>query len=119
MARANRMSEVFVRSTFSDLKADRSAHPRAELDAWYARAYGLTRKQLRYILDPHSLSARELEDLLDPWEDPTCAGLHLLPAQAAEDFPGETFRVLKEKEEKQFSEFRARRFVLEAWGRLP
>ena len=25
---------------------------RAELDAWYARAYGLTRDELRYILDP-------------------------------------------------------------------
>ena len=28
---------------------------RAELDAYYARLYGLTRKQLRYILDPRSL----------------------------------------------------------------
>ena len=31
---------------------DRRAHLRAELDAWYARAYGLTRDELRYILDP-------------------------------------------------------------------
>jgi hypothetical protein len=29
------------------------------------------------------------------------------------DFPGETFRVLKEKEEKQFGEYRTRRLVLE------
>lgn len=43
---------------------------RAELDAWYARLYGLTRKQLRYILDRHGLSERELADILDPWEDP-------------------------------------------------
>jgi hypothetical protein len=30
----------------------RRALLRAELDAWYARAYGLTRDELRYILDP-------------------------------------------------------------------
>ena len=50
----------------------RRALLRAELDAWYARAYGLTRDELRYILDP--------------------ADVH------GPDFPGETFRVLKEKE---------------------
>jgi hypothetical protein len=33
-------------------------------------------------------------------------------------FPGKTFRVLKEKEEKQFGEYRTRRLVLEAWDRL-
>jgi hypothetical protein len=32
-----------------------------------------------------------------------------------EDFPGETFRVLKEKEIKQFGKYRTRRLVLEAW----
>jgi hypothetical protein len=31
-------------------------------------------------------------------------------------FPGETFRVLKEKEEKQYGEYRARRPILEACG---
>ena len=31
---------------------DRRALLRAELDALYARAYGLTRDELRYILDP-------------------------------------------------------------------
>jgi hypothetical protein len=36
----------------------RRALLRAELDAWFARAYGLTRKQLRYILDPADLTAR-------------------------------------------------------------
>ncbi|NPV48386.1 MAG: DUF559 domain-containing protein [Armatimonadetes bacterium] len=96
---------------------DRRAVLRAELDAWYARLYGLTRKQLRYILDPHGLSERELADILDPWEDPSCSGPHLLPAEPALDFPGETFRVLKEREEKQFGEYRTRRLVLEAWQR--
>ena len=35
-----------------------------------------------------------------------------------DDFPGETFRVLKEKEYKQFGEYRTRRLVLEAWDGL-
>ena len=34
------------------------------------------------------------------------------------EFPGETFRVLKEKELKQHGEYRTRRLVLEAWDRL-
>jgi len=60
-----------------------------ELDAYYARLCGLTRDELRYILDPKEVHG--------------------------EDFPGETFRVLKEKEVKQFGEYRTRRLVLEAW----
>jgi len=51
------------------------------------------------------------------WKHPSCSGPHLLPAAPAEDFPGETFRVLKEKEEKQFGEYRTRRLVLAAWAR--
>ncbi len=35
-----------------------------------------------------------------------------------EDFPGETFRVLKEREVKQFGEYRTRRLVLDAWDGL-
>jgi len=34
------------------------------------------------------------------------------------NFPGETFRVLKEKGEKQYGEYRTRRFVLEAGDKL-
>ena len=90
----------------------------AELDAYYARLYGLTRKQLRYILDPHGLSDAELADILDPWEDPTCAGPHLLPAHPTEDFPGETFRVLKNNDTAKYGDFRTRRLVLDAWARL-
>ena len=71
---------------------DRRAHLRAELDATYARLYGLTRDELRYILDP--------KDVRGP------------------DFPGETFRVLKEKEEREFGEYRTRRLVLEAWDMM-
>ena len=34
------------------------------------------------------------------------------------DFPGETFRVLKEKEERECGEYRTRCLVLEAWDKL-
>jgi hypothetical protein len=64
---------------------------RAELDATYARLYGLARDELRYTLR------------VDPKE------VH------GEDFPGETFRVLKEKEVRLHGEYRTRRLVLEAW----
>ena len=60
---------------------------RGELDAYYARLYGLTRDELRYTLR------------VDPKE------VH------GEDFPGETFRVLKEKEVKQFGCSAVRRGV--------
>lgn len=67
----------------------RRAQLRAELDAYYAQLYGLTRDELRYILDPKEVHG--------------------------EDFPGETFRVLKEKEVRLYGEYRTRRLVLEAW----
>jgi len=71
---------------------DRRARLKAELDAFYARLYGLTEEELRYILDPQDVFGK--------------------------NFPGETFRVLKEKEIKQFGEYRTKRLVLEAWENL-
>ena len=71
---------------------DRRALLRAELDAFYARAYGLDRDELRYILDP--------ADVKGP------------------DYPSETFRVLKEKEIRLHGEYRTRRLVLQAWDRM-
>ena len=71
--------------------AERSVF-QAELDAFYAHLYGLTRDELRYILDP--------SDVMGP------------------DYPSETFRVLKNNEIRQFGEYRTRRLVLEAWDRL-
>lgn len=70
----------------------RRAHLRAELDAYFALLYGLERDELRYILDP--------QDVYGP------------------DFPGETFRVLKEKEIKKYGEYRTRRLVLASYDRL-
>lgn len=71
---------------------DRRARLRAELDAYYARLYGLTRGDLCYILDPTSVMG--------------------------EDYPSETFRVLKQNELREFGEYRTQRLVLEAWDRL-
>ena len=65
---------------------------RAELDGYYAHLYGLTRDELRYILDPKEVFG--------------------------EDFSSETFRVLKEGEDKEFGEYRTRRLVLEAFDIL-
>ncbi|MGB9590911.1 MAG: hypothetical protein ACPL1K_00145, partial [Candidatus Kryptoniota bacterium] len=70
----------------------RRAYIRAELDAYYARLYGLSRDDLRYILDP--------QDLMGPY------------------YPSETFRVLKEKEIARYGEYRTRRLVLEAYDKL-
>ena len=64
---------------------DRRALLRADLDAFYARAYGLTRDELRYILDP--------ADVKGP------------------DYPSKTFRVLKEKEIRHHGEYRTRRLA--------
>lgn len=99
---------------------DRRAHIRAELDAYYAVLYGLNRKQLRYILDPADLTPKELGDILDPWEeitDPLDEEAYQARA-AASDFPSEAFRVLKDKETKQFGRHRTRRLVLQAWETL-
>jgi len=71
---------------------ERRARLKAELDAFFAKLYGLSEEELRYILDP--------QDVFGP------------------DFPGETFRVLKEKEIKQFGEYRTKHLVLEAWEKL-
>ena len=70
----------------------RRAQLRADLHAFHARAYGLTRDELGYILDP--------ADVKGP------------------DYPSETFRVLKEKEIRHHGEYRTRRLVLAAWDRM-
>jgi hypothetical protein len=70
----------------------RRALLRAELDAYYAKLYGLTRDELRYILDPADLYGQ--------------------------DFPSETFRVLKNNEIKKYGKYRTQRLVLEAWDKI-
>ncbi|MDX0442492.1 N-6 DNA methylase [Sinorhizobium medicae] len=65
---------------------------RAEIDAFYAVKYGLSRNELSYLLDPADVMGG--------------------------GYPSETFRVLKNKELKQFGEYRTRRLVLEAYDGL-
>ena len=71
---------------------DRRATLRAELDAFFARKYGLSRDELRYILDP--------------------ADTH------GESYPSETFRGLKRNEIERYGEYRTQRLVLTAFDRL-
>lgn len=70
----------------------RRAVLQAELDAIVAHLYGLSTDELRYILDP--------EDICGP----SCIN--------------ETFRVLKERELREYGEYRTRRLVLDAWYRF-
>ena len=71
---------------------DRRAQLRAELDAFFAKKYGLTEEEQRYVLDPAKVKGA--------------------------DYPSETFRVLKEKEIRLYGEYRTERLVLEAWKRM-
>ena len=68
---------------------ERRAILRAELDARYAKLYGLNEEELTYILDPSAVYGP--------------------------DYPSESFRVLKEKEIAEFGEYRTMRLVLEAF----
>ncbi len=71
---------------------ERRARLRADLDAFFARKYGLTRDELRYILDPADVKG--------------------------EGYPSETFRVLQANERRRYGEYRTQRLVLAAFDRL-
>ena len=71
---------------------ERRAVAQAELDAIFAHLYGLTTEDLRYILDPEDICGKG------------CIN--------------ETFRVLRDNEIRQYSEYRTKRLVLEAWNRF-
>ena len=64
---------------------------KAELDVFFARKYGLTEEEFRYILDPRDVKG--------------------------EGFPSESFRTLRDDELSRFDEYRTRRLALEAWRR--
>ncbi|WP_153147611.1 SAM-dependent DNA methyltransferase [Dechloromonas sp. H13] len=66
---------------------------KAELDTLVAaKVYGLTKDEMRFILDPKEIEGQDCEI--------------------------ETFRVLKNNEMREFGEYSTRRLVLEAWDRL-
>ncbi len=71
---------------------ERRALLRDELDAFFARLYGLTRDELRYILDPAEVMGA--------------------------DYPSETFRVQKNIEMREFGEYRTRDLVLREFDRM-
>lgn len=66
---------------------------RAELDAVYAKLYGLSREELSYILDPATYYGDKC--------------------------PTVTFPTLKANEMKAYGEYRTQRLVLEAYDRVP
>lgn len=88
----NEMPNIGTKEPFI-FDPDRRAVLQAELDAIVAHLYGLTTDELRYILDP--------EDICGPG----CIN--------------ETFRVLKERELREYGEYRTRRLVLDAFRTLP
>ncbi|GJE50944.1 hypothetical protein GOFOIKOB_3998 [Methylobacterium tardum] len=70
----------------------RRALLRAELDAWYAHAYGLTFDDLRYVLDPTDAKGPE--------------------------YPSESFRGLKANELRELDEYRTSRLVTAAYRNI-
>lgn len=71
---------------------DRRGVLKAELDVFFAKKYGLTEEEFRYILDPKDVKG--------------------------EDFPSESFRTLRDDEISRFGEYRTRRLAMEAWERM-
>ncbi len=91
--------EKFVDRAFSssfippiEFDVDKRAVLQSELDAYYARLYGLSRSDLQYILDPSSIME--------------------------EGYPSLTFPGLKNSEIKEYGEYKTQRLVLEAWDKL-
>lgn len=69
-----------------------ASQAKAEIDAFFANKYGMSREDLGYIFEPSSVS-QDLEGI-------------------------DNFDVLKRQETKAFGEYRTQRLVLEAWDRL-
>ena len=84
--------EVGLEPLRSYVEPEERMQVRATIDALVGKSYGLSRDEMRFVLDP---------------SDPLGC-----------DYPSETFRVLKNNEIRQFGEYRTQRLVLEAWDRL-
>jgi len=85
------LSEIYPDGEIVSFDEDKRAQTQAELDAYFARLYGLSREELQFVLDPQSVKP---------------------------GYPSETFAVLKRNEERQYGEYRTQRLVLEAWDKL-
>ena len=64
----------------------------SEIDAYYAKLYGISRTDLEYILDPKNTEG--------------------------EEYPSVTFPSLRDNEIREYGEYRTQRLVLEAWDKL-
>ena len=72
---------------------DHRAEVAAEIDTFVAReVYGLTKQEMLYILDPANI--------------------------LGEDCGVETFKALRNREVREFGEYRTQKLILEAWDRL-
>ncbi|ARS40724.1 hypothetical protein CA265_14090 [Sphingobacteriaceae bacterium GW460-11-11-14-LB5] len=67
----------------------RRAVLKAEIDVIYAKIYGLSQRELKYVVDPQDVYGA--------------------------DFPGETFRVLKDRENRNYGEYRTKKFIEQAY----
>jgi hypothetical protein len=75
------------------INQERRAEIQAEIEVLTARdVYGLSRQDLLYVLDPANILGDSCEV--------------------------ETFRVLRDRERREYGEYRTQRLVLDAWGRL-
>ena len=71
---------------------DRRGVLKAELDVFFAKKYGLTEEEFRYILAPKDVKG--------------------------EGFPSESFRTLRDDEISRFGEYRTKCLAIEAWKRV-
>ena len=71
---------------------ERRFYIKCELDAYFTFLYELNREEINYILDPVDVKG--------------------------DNFPGETFRVLKEKEIKDYGEYRTKKLILEIYDEM-
>ena len=83
--------EIDPNGTIVDFDESKRAQAQAELDAYYAKLYGLSLEELKFVMDPQSVKP---------------------------GYPSETFPVLKRNEQRDFGEFRTQRLILEAWDKL-
>jgi hypothetical protein len=87
----NFLNDISPGSDLVCFNENKRARAQAELDAYFAKLYGLNLEELQFILDPQSMRP---------------------------GYPSETFAVLKRNEEREFGEYRTQRLVLEAWEKL-
>lgn len=85
-----------------------------ELDAFFFYKYGFDSKE-----DENKKPEDRAEEVVKYILDPSSSLLAGETEERRKSFPGETFRVLKDKETRKYGEFLTARLVLEAWHNRP